>query len=41
MAKSKAKSEDEIFHDAVSMVSRGTVIRDAISFIVQAATGVR
>jgi diadenylate cyclase len=39
MANPKQKTTEEIFREAVEMVSPGTTIREAISFILQSGTG--
>lgn len=39
MAKSEEKSQEMMYRNAVKMISPGTVIRDAISFIIQSGTG--
>ena len=39
MPKGQAKSMDEVFRDALTMISPGTTIREAISFILQSGAG--
>jgi len=39
MPRSKARSENELFNDALSMLSPGTTIREAVSYILQSGTG--
>ena len=39
MPRRRAKTNEEALHDAIQMVSPGTMIRDAISSILQSGTG--
>ncbi len=39
MARSKRKTEEDLYHDALKMLSPGTAIREAISFVLQSGTG--